>query len=58
MEIENRSYRDKTFLNSLQLFIDEELSYLNPNELSKERYLIFQQAFNQVFYFHAIESVS
>ena len=41
---------DKQFLVTLKYFIDSELSFLKPNELSKERYIIFQNAFNQVWF--------
>ena len=48
MESSGVSSRDKEFLQELNFYIDSELSYFPPNVVSKERYIIFQQTFNQV----------
>ncbi len=50
MESSRLSGRDREFLQKLKFFIDSELSYFPPNVLSKERYIVFQQAFNQVYF--------
>lgn len=47
--MESARSRDKEFIEKLKFYIDSELEYFPPNGISKERFIIFQQAFNQVF---------
>lgn len=42
--------RDKYFVGSVESFISNELSYLYNDSISRERFLIFKQAFNKVIH--------
>jgi hypothetical protein len=40
--------RERLFVNYLNGFIQEELSFLQSSDISQERFIIFKQAFNKV----------